>query len=208
MGLAARYSGMMKGNAMSQHTTTMREEGNLFFSFEIRMRWFFLIAMIILVFLLLESGCDILNPENTEFFFTSFEQEEDAEGWSGVNSEMFVDDAAPGGGNQSLLIGGGCIQPTATLTLPGPRTGGFYTLSCWGKLDPDFNGGHVYLTLSDSGVEGPRVGLRIDRQEWHGYRSNETLYCPPSQSLEIQIMVGGIVYDCMKLDRLTIEKVD
>ena len=165
-----------------------------------------LFIVISLSFILLVSGCDILNPENTEFYFTSFENASDAEGWTGIGVEMFVEDPAPNSGDRSLLIGGGCIQPTAKVTLPEIRVGGFYTISCWGKIDPDFHGGSVILALSHNEEESFQIELRIDRQGWYFYSSEESIYCPASESLQIQIRVGGIVYDCMKLDGLKIEK--
>ncbi len=144
-------------------------------------------------------------PAPNIVYFNSFESAEDASGWHGITEQMFVDDPAPEGGKQSLYIGGGCIQPTAFITLPLQTDDGYYTLSCWGKIKESYQGGMIVLTIEGEGEE--KIQLTVDNKEWSFYESQQALYCPADYKLRLEMWIGGIksahmFVDCIKIERL------
>lgn len=146
-----------------------------------------------------------IGPEDIGVLYSnSFETAADTSGWSGILATMFVDDPAPGGGQKSLLIGGGCIHPTASLDLPKPSAPGFFTISCWGKVDSSFHGGSVELFVNDGEQDHESISLNINQRGWNHYTSSTPLRYESNQVLKCEIHVGGIVFDCMKIDLLKI----
>lgn len=139
-------------------------------------------------------------------YYTSFESAEDVNGWEGIIPEMLYNDPSPGGGNKSLHIGGGCLQPEAHIDLPDISSEGNYTISCWGK--PDVGQGWIVLTLAgEKHSERPEAIISIRESGWTNYNSSETIYCPKGKSLRIEIYCGGAVYEAIYIDQLTVHMV-
>ena len=152
--------------------------------------------------LMLSISCDrILKwlDEEEIVYENSFESPDDAEGWEGITSDMFVDDPAPGSGDLSLNIGGGCIQPAAHLILPKFSHAGFYRIKCWGKVEESYNGGSIKLVNNNDEIE-----ILVRNQGWQEYQSEETLYCSAGQLVTLELWIGGIVADFMKVDAIQI----
>ncbi len=142
-----------------------------------------------------------------ELYFNSFESPDDAKNWSGVTPQMFIADPAPGMGGASLQIGGGCIQPTAWLVLPAAVSGGWYTLSCWGKIDQENQSGRVVLRIDGAPEGADALAVVVKDRSWTRYVADGMLYCPKGNRLRIELIVGGIVFVSMHVDGLTVERV-
>jgi hypothetical protein len=145
-------------------------------------------------------------PDNV-IYFNSFESDEDTTGWRWLDPEMFVKIPAPGGGKNSLHIGGGCTMPTAFLTLPPQYEEGNYLMSCWGKID-ESSGGRVYLTTSDVHNDSVTVRLDVHSLEWQFLQTETSLHCSMEDTMRIEIWIGGIVPNSMYIDLLKVEKVE
>ncbi len=141
------------------------------------------------------------------FYFNSFESTEDADDWQGIMPEMFVEEPAPHGGDKSLLIGGGCIQPTASITFPKLEHTTSLKLSCWGKVREEHQSGVLILSAIDEAESLQSISITLQGNEWKHYESEGILLCPSGKQLRLEIMIGGIVGASMYLDRLTIERV-
>ena len=146
-------------------------------------------------------------PTPNFVYFNSFESAADTTGWHGITREMLVGDPAPGGGNRSLHIGGGCVQPTAYLDLLPHDGSGYYTISCWGKAAEPSGVGNIVLTKVKQNGEREEIELRIEGANWTFRRSRDFLYCPANCKLRIEILIGGIVGAHMFVDCIGIEKV-
>jgi hypothetical protein len=153
-------------------------------------------------------SCDerATEPTGSPLYFNSFESVVDTTGWFGVTEAMFVTDPAPAGGNQSLHIGGGCLQPTAYIDLQTPALSGYFKVSCWGKLEHITHGGSIGLVI-DAGTEQRReIHLIVSDTVWTFYESEESIRCPPTQNLRLEVFIGGFVpagmfVDCIKVER-------
>jgi len=156
---------------------------------------------------IISCGKESTKPAPSLAYFNSFESAEDTAGWQGIKEEFFVPHPAPYGGNRSLHIGGGCIQPTAYLTLPPQAGDRNYRISCWGKAPEQSQAGNVILTTTYIGVEREYIQLIINHKEWTFYKSEESLFCPANYSLRIEIYIGGIVPAYMFIDCIKIEEV-
>lgn len=123
-------------------------------------------------------------------YFNSFESEEDAANWVGFSPAMFVSDPSPGGGEKSLLIGGGCIIPSAWIDLPVQPDGGKYTISCWGKKGT--GSGSIRLTIFDETYhDETELILRINQDDWTYIQSEDSIYCAQDKQLRLEIHGGG-----------------
>ncbi|HEX9935458.1 MAG TPA: hypothetical protein VGB38_09705 [bacterium] len=140
------------------------------------------------------------------FYFNSFESADDANGWNGVEENMFVEDPAPNSGKQSLHIGGGCIQPTAWKVFPKAEADARYALSCWGKIDQENQSGEVVLMLDGDERFSSETVLSVNSREWTFYGSEKSLFCPKGRSLRLEFRVGGIIFASMAIDVLTVER--
>ena len=175
------------------------------------MKYFRLIFCLLLI--LSFGGCqriNLLGPgSNLDiFYYNSFESAEDADGWQGIMSEMFVEEPAPNGGEKSLLIGGGCIQPTASITFPKLERSTSLKLSCWGKVREEHQSGMLILRVIDEAENFQSISITLQGNEWKHYETEGSLLCPSGKQLRLEIMIGGIVGASMNLDRLTIDMVE
>jgi hypothetical protein len=142
------------------------------------------------------------NPDFPDYFFTSFESEQDTIGWKGLSYNMFVDDPAPNSGKKSLFIGGGCLQPTAYKNLGRPAGTGKFRIVCWGKVEDPYHGGSLKLGVENS----VWTELSINKKGWHFYTSDILHYS--NGDLQLEIWVGGIAADFISLDCLSIEQLE
>ena len=67
-------------------------------------------------------------------FYTSFERPSDTTGWLGISSESLTLDPAPWCGLRGLKVYGGCIQPSAMLTLGPFESDGYYRFAVWARV--------------------------------------------------------------------------
>ncbi|MFC1620380.1 T9SS type A sorting domain-containing protein [Candidatus Neomarinimicrobiota bacterium] len=145
-------------------------------------------------------------PDSLIIYSNSFETPEDTSGWIGLGSWMFVDDPAPDEGTRSLLIGGGCIQPAAWIDVPCTTGDGPYRLSFWGNtglITP--YGGYVLVGPADPySAFAAGIEVHVDSLNWHYYQAEGELSLGGIDTLRIQILIGGIVYDDMQIDGLEI----
>ena len=140
-------------------------------------------------------------------YFNSFESATDTANWVGIFPAMFVSDPSPSGGEKSLHIGGGCIQPTAYIDLPAQPDSGNYTISCWGKKG--IGVGSVLLTISgETYPDRTELILRINQDDWTFIKSEELIYCARDKQLRLEILCGGIVDQTMFVDQIKVEKVN
>jgi hypothetical protein len=169
----------------------------------------FLAGMLCLFFI----GCDgdsrcTVCPDGAEsWYFNSFESGGDAVGWEGITEAMFVDDPAPGCGDQSLFVTGGCVLPTYRLVFPPSEVVGDYVLSCWAKRPGDQPGGWIDLATYDDEGERDAIQLWANNDEWTFHRTDHSLHCPSGVSLVLELQVGGFgggaaYFDCIKIERL------
>ena len=149
----------------------------------------------------------LVDPNNRIFYFNSFENDEDASDWQGISHQMFEEDPAPNSGSKSLRIGGGCIQPTASITFPQLSEESTYTLSCWGKVHDQGQMGSIVLVVTDGEKNQQEIGLNIENNNWTFHQSKATLFCPAKMRLKLEIRIGGFVAAFMNVDCIKIEKV-
>ena len=167
-----------------------------------------------LIFILLTSiliSCEKKNPLEPGpvfFYFNSFETAGDTTDWHGVYSEMFVEEPAPNGGQKSLRIGGGCVQPTAWLIFSELERIRPFKLSCWGKVIEDGQVGMLTLYVMDGEEYGSSISIQIKGGEWTQYESDNLLVCPSGKHLRLEIMIGGFVGATMHLDCLAVGMVE
>lgn len=142
-------------------------------------------------------------------YFNSFESDEDTAGWHFI-PEMFVNDPAPKCGTKSLYIGGGCLQPTAWLTLPFRPNDGHYSIGCWGKIDTTYyvGAGGIVLTTSEPVGERPEIDIIVETEDWIYYESEDSLFCTSNNSLRIEIYCGGYIPVYMLIDCLKVEQIE
>ena len=144
-----------------------------------------------------DQGSDIL-------YFSSFESKNDLSPWDGVNELMLSRSAAPNGGYRSLRVGGGCLQPIATLPLQ-VDADGFYRLTCWARMIENNDAGIVVRKAHDF---EPVAQIQISGRDWKSYASRDTFFAGAGDSLTLEIFCGGIILSEAEIDLLTIEKVD
>ena len=139
-------------------------------------------------------------------YFNSFESAEDMTGWIMNDYQQIVNDPAPGCGEKSLYVIGGCMQPIGYIELPQQLDDGKYTMTCWGKADW---AGSIALTTNQPDGERTYLYLSIDTPEWISSNIKESIFCPKDQKLRIEIYHGGIMAtDGMFIDCLKVEKVE
>lgn len=139
------------------------------------------------------------NHTQKEVYFNSFETKQDTVGWNGLRAFMMVDEPAPYSGAKSLYVGGGCIQPAASLELNNIPSTSYY-VSFWGKAeDKNLSGG---ITFSNGSNEEP-LDVTINNEEWKFYdigpvQKNDLL------PLKIDLIIGGIIPANMFIDNLRV----
>ena len=169
--------------------------------------------LLFLPMMTLSCGDACQNPAGDDdpvqtLYFTSFETAADIEGWHGVGEGSLRDDPAPGGGERSALIGGGCIQPAAYILLDAQEEDAVYSLSCWGKLSDESQPGGIALATGETLEERTACGVRIETEYWRFYRSEDQIVCPAGQDMRIEIYIGGYIGASMFVDRLAVELVE
>jgi hypothetical protein len=146
-------------------------------------------------------------PEESTLYSNSFESPADTAGWHGITADMLIDDPAPDAGRRSLHIGGGCIQPSASLHLPGEYGPGCYRVSCWGRLDGLSPAGSVGL-VADAGPNGLRqTQLQISTTDWSYGNSLISWDQPTAMTLRLEIWIGGFIPASMSIDGIAVEKI-
>lgn len=144
--------------------------------------------------------------DSTVIYTNSFESPEDTTGWIGLSPDMFVADPAPGEGTYSLLIGGGCTQPTAWIDIPCTTGVATFCLSFWGKaglVTP--YGGSVSLAPADWYLpDTENLTIGTDSLNWRYYQAEKDFYLDRIDTLQIQIWAGGFIYDDVQIDGLEV----
>jgi hypothetical protein len=139
-------------------------------------------------------------------YMNNFEVPEDTIGWYGLYPSMFVNEPSPVEGSRSLLIGGGCLQPTAYITFNKSLSGHSYKMNCWGKVG--VNGGGLSLTIAENdSIPKPEVHISVINTVWTFY-SSDKFYCPEDKTLQLEIFAGGDVSGNIYVDFLSIERSD
>lgn len=160
---------------------------------------------LILIFILcfLHLRCD-LNNGSPVIYSNSFETAADTTGWRGVYTSMFINDPAPLSGRKSLRIGGGCIQPAASLDISGSALRGKYKITCWAKTGR--GGGSIYL--NDGNARHAESAVAPADTLWNYYQSEIPFSYSGTSALRIEIYAGGIIPANIYLDNLKILKVE
>lgn len=144
-------------------------------------------------FILIFLACSD-SGENT-IYSASFTSTSDLERWQNVTADALTTDA----GRHVLRIGGGCIQPAATLDIP-VSSDGRYRLRCDARITEGLNG-HLELYVN---AQKPPVQVLVDSPTWRHYVS-EGVVAHRGDTLVLDIYIGGIVFNEMMLDNLAIE---
>ena len=133
---------------------------------------------------------------NKVLYFTSFENDLDVQWYEGMKE--LADDAAPGGGQRSLFINGGCVVPHL-IYKPGPyKRDMLLEMSLWGRTD---RGGSVFL-MAEGGAANAVVD--IGDAEWTFYESEEAVYVPAGEKVLLSFVSGGFVGSSTFFDLLEI----
>jgi len=139
-------------------------------------------------------------------YYTSFENDEDLEGWT-FNGTRYLGEGSPqGGGEKSLHISCGCIWPCGRYVIPATDTDEYYKVSFWGK-----KGLSDEIGLAGIGTDYAYPDLitsQITNSDWTHYEDDRLLYCPAGKVLMILILGGGFAgdaefyVDCIKVEKL------
>ena len=166
------------------------------------------LVFVFLIFVLFTVFCiQFPNEPNADtFYFNSFEVPSDTTDWNGISPNMFVKNPAPNGGEKSLLLCGGCVQPTAYINLPISNVDENYSVSFWAKIIEENQSGVISLSVIDGDIKLSEISLLASGQTWKYYKSEKKLFCPIGKQLRLEIMVGGIIPASMLIDLLKIEK--
>jgi hypothetical protein len=158
--------------------------------------------------LLFNNNCSsLLSPEtgkDTLFYFNSFENPKDLDGWEGYAFEVVEGDVPPVGGKKALHVAGGCVIPHATYLFEAAPTDRKYILSVWGKW---LNGsGGISLETEPNPISSyrPYIGMAIDHPEWSFYETEDTLTVPATIPFRLSIVAGGIISGAILVDRVSI----
>jgi hypothetical protein len=147
------------------------------------------------------------NDAGDAFYFNSFEADKDTLGWTGLSKSMFANDPCPATGHRSIHIGGGCIQPAASIELPALMRGK-YKLNFWGKMGQKSQAAQIVLKISGENSESNKIAVGVSGTDWKEYFSSEILSVPSGKKLKLEILVGGIIFADVFVDNLKIIKVN
>lgn len=154
-----------------------------------------------------DSGTNVQESRqnNTVFYFNSFENQADTSDWLGLSKNTFVNDTKSGNGDFSIHLGGGCIQPAASIKFDSPGEGK-YKFGFWAKMGQESQQAHLILKLNGDGNENEQIVVEVNSTDWKYYESERYLFVPANRELVLEIMVGGIVFADVYVDNLKIEK--
>jgi len=162
-----------------------------------------LILFTLLIFLLISCDNDVNGPAELIVYYNSFEYPLDTLEWEGISYSMFTDDPAPGGGNKSLLIGGGCVVPTARVFFETPNEETKYRIGFWAKMADTMQTAEVRLVKSEGqSWDSEDLVETVSGTEWQMYYSDSLFHCPPNGRFELQIFCGGIISAQLYIDKL------
>lgn len=99
------------------------------------------------------------------------------------------------------------MQPTAYIDLQTRFGGGYYKVSCWGKLEDISHGGSIALAIHAGTDRRRETHLVVSDTVWTFYESEESLPCSPTQNLRLEIFIGGFVPAGMFVDGIKVERV-
>lgn len=160
-------------------------------------------SIIIFSVLFLVFGCRIVDSTDESgnvIYHTSFENSADLSAWEGLSPENLRSDHAPGGGNYSIFVSGGCTIPHASLTLEKTDVDRYVKVSFYGKNI--LNGGDVAVF---PGEEFDHCLECIVRDSiWENYQSDESIFWPAGEGLTIWMNSGGFVAGAMLIDEMTV----
>ena len=172
--------------------------------------------IIIILTLLFFSNCDLITDTVSDsrdrydgeiIYFNSFESPKDTVGWTGYAGIRLYEEAAPEGGNYSLLVSGGCPIPHALYKIgPFQRNAGL-VIEGWGRAK-DAGGGVSLQTNFFSDEARKYTGFSIDAEDWKFFQSEEIMSVERGDVLYIHINAGGIVPGTVLIDRLTVRVVN
>ena len=148
------------------------------------------------------SGCE--NAPDINKYFTAFESLEGQDGWTGIDDDMFVDDSPYDGAGQSLKIGGGCLQPAARIVFENTIKPGNYKIACWGKMIKGTSGAVLFGKWV--GDESVNIWIDINRPEWKYYETDDALTILEGDTVFLDLLCGGIVYNEMLINHLKLIK--
>ena len=159
-------------------------------------------------FVLLLAGCEHHPTQVSEsvrdaIYSHSFESPADTVGWIGYGSLELYPSAPSGGGSWSVRVSGGCPVPHAHISIRIQSNVGPVVLQCWGKNLATGGGVQLYKKSDRSTA----IRVQVTDTLWTQYRSAETLSCSANDTLELEMVSGGIIYSSMLIDKLEILKV-
>ena len=133
------------------------------------------------------------------YYSNSFESINDTAGWENISEEMLKYDPAPNFGLKSLYVGGGCVQPAASIILKTLPDGPYY-ISFWAKIEIENLSGSI--TLSNGSNEEP-LPININNKYWKYFEAGPVIV-KPNFPLKIDIIIGGIIPAYMFIDNLKV----
>lgn len=145
------------------------------------------------------------DKSNKLFYFNTFDNQRDTTGWHGLTRDTFVNESMPDSGGFSIHLGGGCIQPAASIEFDSPGEGK-YKFSFWAKMGQPSQQAHLILRSDAYYDEKDQLNIEVNTTEWKFYQSEGYLYVPAGKKIILEIMVGGIVFADVYVDNLKIEK--
>ncbi|MFH1196984.1 MAG: hypothetical protein V1720_14905 [bacterium] len=162
------------------------------------------INLLILLFVIYSCSDEILQPGINDFYYSSFENEKDTIDWTGLTGANFSNEACPGGGGKSVIIGGGCIQPAATLKLGTAPADGKLKMSFQAKMLQESQSAGLFLLKYSGNEIIDSIAATVNSIDWSSYESSSILNVSEGDSLRIDFFVGGFVLAEVMLDQLRV----
>lgn len=138
---------------------------------------------------------------NNIIYQSGFENTSDLEGWEGVERKTL--DSFAYEGKSSLLISGGCIQPTAKYTIV-LKEDGDYSISFYAKLASENQSARVVLACTED-LASYTAEVEVRGNAWKSYQSSKTHFVK-GDKLCIYVYVGGIIAESINIDKLILRK--
>ena len=160
--------------------------------------------VLVFSFLSCNGALDPSHDSLNTYYSTSFEDENDLNGWEGILLAQLRNDAPPGYGDKSVLISGGCIIPHASLKLPPPGSILKVRVELYAKLL--LNSGFCELYMGNDHHHSQFVSIKDT--SWAYYRFDKAIIWPADSTMTINLNSGGFIAGAMLVDGLRVKIVD
>lgn len=140
---------------------------------------------------------------SSSIYFNSFESSADTVGWQGYGTYTLYADAPRAGGRQSLYVSGGCIVPHAWINFQNNSSSSYIKLCCWGKRV--VYGGGVSLSVLNNLSKS--IYCQITDSAWTYYESADSIFCASGDTLHLELISGGDIFNAMLIDLVKVTKI-